>query len=388
MTDAVASQGEPCYSSDELAAALPAAAYLDAAHYRREAESIFFRDWFCVGRTEQLPDAGDYLHVQVAGERVLIVRDRNLDLAAFFNVCSHRGAELVSTAPEPAACGGRSGRFAGGAMRCPYHAWTYEFDGCLRGAPFLEFTDSRPRERYALRRIPLATWGGFLWVNVAGADGPLAQTLEQQLAVVAAKVVRYPLDDLRIGRRLVYDVAANWKVLAENYNECYHCGPVHPELCQIVPLFRRAGGAGLDWAEGIPHRPGAWTFTASGTSTRAPFPGLNEKERDHHKGEIVYPNLWISLAAEHVAAFMLFPRGPAATQVICDFLFHRDEVTKPGFDPSDVVDFWDVVNRQDWAVCESVQRGMASRGFRGGLYAPMEDASVDIRRYLAQRMGT
>lgn len=387
MTDVTESPDEPIYSSDDLGAALPAAAYLDAALHRREAEAIFFREWFCVGRAEQLPEPGDFLHVHVAGERVLVVRDRDGGLAAFFNVCSHRGAELVSAAPEPDACGGRSGRFAGGALRCPYHAWTYELDGRLRGAPFLEFTERRARERFSLRSIPVAQWGGFVWINVAGADAPPARTLDEQVAAVAKKVARYPLADLRIGRRIVYEVAANWKVLAENYNECYHCGPVHPELCLVVPAFKRAGGAGLNWADGVPHRPGAWTFTATGTSSRPPFPGLNEKERDHHKGEIVYPNLWISLAAEHVAAFMLFPRGVAATQVVCDLLFHRDEVAKADFDPSDVADFWDVVNRQDWAVCESVQRGMASRGFRGGLYAPMEDASVDIRRYLAQHLG-
>lgn len=387
MTTTQQPVGDPVYSSDDLAVALPAAAYLDPVHYGREAEAIFHREWFCVGRTEQIAEAGDFLHVEIAGERVLVVRDRDGKIGAFFNVCAHRGAELVPDSPAPGACGGRSGRFSGGAVRCQYHAWTYELDGRLRGAPFLEFTKERPRERYSLRAMPVSEWAGFLWVNVAGADAPPARTLEDQVAAVAAKVVRYPLADLRIGHRIVYDVAANWKVLAENYNECYHCGPVHPELCQIVPAFKRAGGAGLDWADGVPHRPGAWTFTASGTSSRPPFPGLNEKERDHHKGEIVYPNLWLSLAAEHVAAFTLFPRGAGATQVVCDFLFHREEVAKTTFDPRDVVEFWDVVNRQDWAVCESVQRGMASRGFRGGLYAPMEDASVDVRRYLAQRLG-
>jgi len=379
MTDEV-----PVYSSDGLAEALPASAYLDEKHHRREIEQIFFREWFCVGREEQISETGDFLHVSVAGERVLVIRDRDNSIGAFFNVCSHRGAELVATAPQPDPEGGRCGRFAGSALRCPYHAWTYELDGALRGAPFLEFTASRPRERYSLRRIPTARWGGFIWLNIAGADVAPHTSIEQHVATVAAKVERYPLQDLRIGRRIVYDVQANWKLLAENYNECYHCGPVHPELCQLVPAFKRAGGAGLDWIDGIPHRPGAWTFTRSGTSTRPPFEGLNDKERDHHKGEIVYPNLWISLAAEHVAAFTLYPRSVSETQVVCDFLFHRDEVVKAGFDPGDVVEFWDVINRQDWAVCESVQRGISSRGFRQGLFAPMEDASADIRRYTAR----
>jgi len=376
---------EPLYSSDDLAPALPASAYLDPAHFAREREAIFFREWSCVGRAEQIPEPGDFLHVALAGERMLVVRDRGGEIGAFFNVCSHRGAELVSAEPGPDACGARSGHFPG-SIRCPYHTWTYELDGRLRGAPYIEFTDARPAAGFSLRSIPVEQWGGFIFVNVAGATTPPRQSLLQQLGEIAARTVRYPLADLRIAGRIVYDVAANWKVLAENYNECYHCGPVHPELCQLVPSFKRAGGAHLDWPEGIPHRAGAWTFTLSGTANRAPFPGLNEKEQTHHKGEIVYPNLWVSLAAEHVAAFTLYPLAAGATRIVNDFLFHKDEVAKPGFDPSDVSEFWDLVNKQDWGICESVQRGMASRGFRSGYYAPMEDASLDIRRYVADRL--
>ena len=156
-------------------------------------------------------------------------------------------------------------------------------------------------------------------------------------------------------------MAANWKVLAENYNECYHCGPVHPELCALIPAFRH-GGAGLEWEAGVPHREGAWTLTTTGTSARAPFPGLDDAERTRHKGELVYPNLLLSLAAEHVAAYSLRPRGPARTTVLCDLLFHPHEIASGRFDPSDAAELWDLVNRQDWAICESVQRGMSSRG--------------------------
>ena len=198
---------------------------------------------------------------------------------------------------------------------------------------------------------------------------------------------RYDLASLRRGAQLTYEVAANWKVLAENYNECYHCGTLHPELCEIVPDFRRAGGAALDWERGIPQREGTWTFTASGTTDRRPLPGLDADERVRHKGELLYPNLFLSLCADHAAAYTLVPRGPGATTVVCDFLFHPDEIARPSFDPSDAVSFWDVVNRQDWSICESVQRGMGSRAFTGGWFAPMEDQSLDIRRWYDARMS-
>jgi Rieske 2Fe-2S family protein len=154
-----------------------------------------------------------------------------------------------------------------------------------------------------------------------------------------------------------------------------------------VPAFKQQGGAGLDWERGVPHREGATTFTFTGTTARDPLPGLNEDERTRHKGELVYPNLMLSLSADHAAAFRLRPKSPGRTIVECDFLFHPDEVGKAGFDPSDVVRFWDLVNRQDWRICESVQLGMASRPFGFGYYAPMEDLSLDIRRYVGERLG-
>ena len=134
--------------------------------------------------------------------------------------------------------------------------------------------------------------------------------------------------------------------------------------------------------------PGAFTFTRSGTTSRTPFPGLSATERVRHKGEIVYPNLFLSLSPDHVTAFRLEPQGPGQTRVVCEFLFHPDEIARPGFDPQDAVEFWDLINRQDWAICEQVQLGMRSRVHRFGYYAPMEDQSLDIRRYVSDRVGS
>jgi Rieske 2Fe-2S family protein len=188
------------------------------------------------------------------------------------------------------------------------------------------------------------------------------------------------------GVTLAYDVAANWKVIAENYNECYHCGPVHPELVRLVPAFG-GGGTGLEWDDGIPHREGAWTFTMSGTTNRSPLPGLSEAEKVRHKGELVYPNLMLSCSADHVAAFVLRPLAVDHTRIDCSLLFARDAMAADDFDPSDAGDFWDLVNKQDWAICESVQRGMSSRAYTHGWFAPMEDDSADIRRWLLPRLS-
>jgi phenylpropionate dioxygenase-like ring-hydroxylating dioxygenase large terminal subunit len=372
--------------AQELKPALAPHFYSSEEVFRLETARIFHNQWFCVGRAEQVPEKGDCLHVSVAGESVLVLRGRDNDLRAFYNVCRHRGSRLTRTAPLPdAAAPGtvNSGQMSGGAVVCPYHGWSYNFDGTLRAAPYVRFDEQCPKEGFSLVPVHLDTWGGFIFLNLAEEAAPL----REQLAVPARKLARYPLADLRRGGQIVYDVRANWKILMENYNECYHCGPVHPELCALVPAFRERGGAGLDWDDGIPHRAGAWTFTTTGTSKRAPFPGLTDKEKTHHKGEIAYPNLLLSVAAEHVAAFMIWPKAPDLTRIACEFLFHVSEIGKPDFDPRDAVDFWDVVNRQDWGICEGVQEGMRSRGFRGAFYAPMEDPSLDIRRYLEKHLG-
>jgi Rieske 2Fe-2S family protein len=162
---------------------------------------------------------------------------------------------------------------------------------------------------------------------------------------------------------------------------------VHPELCAVVPAFRASGGGALDWSRGIAHRDGAYTFTHSGTTTRRPFPGLNEDERTRHKGEVIYPNLFVSLACDHVAAFILEPRGPERTDITCHFLFEPEAMAQGDYDPHDTVEFWDITNRQDWNICESVQRGMHSRVHTHGYYAPMEDFNLDIRRYVTERLG-
>ncbi len=373
-----------------LEATLPRAFYFSDEIYAREKEHIFFSEWFCAGREEQIPNPGDYLLLEVAGERIVVVRTKNGELRAHFNTCRHRGCQLVlheSAEPSATSGAGPLGTFPG-AIRCPYHAWTYTLEGDLRTAPYIGDDAGFHKEEFSLHATGIQTWGGFFFLNLTP-DKALARgyDLAAQLGPIPERVKRYPLANLRTAQRSVYEVQANWKVLLENYNECYHCAGVHPELCDIVPSFKKQGGGYLDWARGIPHKDGAFTFTFSGTTSRAPFPGLNEDEKIRHKGELIYPNFMLSLAAEHVAAFTLWPRTPTHTTIACDFLFHPSEMAKPDFDPSDAIEFWDLVNRQDWRICEGVQRGMQSKVFEFGYYAPMESMSLDIRNYIRERLG-
>ncbi len=167
--------------------------------------------------------------LDVAGESVIVVRGDE-GLHAHLNLCRHRGSRLL--------CGEGNVR---GAIRCPYHSWAYALDGRLIASPFVAPEDVPPEAR-RLHRVGVEQWGGFVFVHLSPerAEGAGA-TLGAQLGEIPARLARYPLADLRIGRSLRYEVEANWKVILENYNECYHCAGVHPELCRLVPAFRATG---------------------------------------------------------------------------------------------------------------------------------------------------
>jgi phenylpropionate dioxygenase-like ring-hydroxylating dioxygenase large terminal subunit len=357
-----------------LEPALPREMYVDEAAWATEREVALFGQWYCLGRRDDLGlDAPSrVLTVAVVGESVLVSSDENGVLHAAYNVCRHRGSQVRPVDGEGAgvAC-------AASALRCPYHSWTYGLDGRLLKAPHTDLVpDDHPD--FSLHPVAVEAWGGFVFVHLTPEDAtPLNDAVDRVSTVLA----NYGLERLSTGATLTYDVAANYKVLLENYNECYHCGPVHPELCRLVPAFA-GGGGDLTWDDGVPQRDGTWTFTLSGTTDRSPLPGLSEAERTRHKGDLVYPNLLVSASADHVAAFALHPRAVDRTEVVCTLLFDPGEVASARFDPSDAVELWDLVNRQDWAVCESVQRGMSSRAYRQGWFAAMEDDSLDIRRWL------
>jgi len=374
-----------------LQPALPRHHYVEPASWEVERRSVLTSSWICVGRRTGLELTGpDRLAVvEVLGESVLLttgpdagpdaVPGSNPRLFAHANVCRHRGAQVI-----PHESGDPPTPSSARALRCGYHSWTYGCDGRLLRAPFSEQVAGFDRDAFGLYSVGVGTWGGFVFVCLRPEGAP---TLAEELGAIPDRTTRYPLATLIPAWHASYDVRANWKVIAENYNECYHCAGVHPELTRLVPDFGRGGlgadGTGLDWEAGIGHRDGAWTFSFSGDSPRTPFPDLSPAESVRHKGELVYPNLLLSLSAEHAAAFVLTPIAADRTLIDVDLLVAPGQVDR---DIEDCAGFWDLVNRQDWAVCESVQRGMSSSFYQQGWYAPMEDASLDIRRWLLPRL--
>ena len=366
---------------------LPSSWYLNENIFKLEREHIFLKEWYCVGRDEEWPGVGDHKVLDILGESIILLRNKEGILKAFYNVCVHRGARLCMSEGskiDEEAVSVKGGVINGKIIMCPYHAWSYDLDGKLINAPHMKAEMGFDSEKISLHPVLVESFAGFVFVNMTPETAP---SFENQIKSLKDNFSRYPMEELLIGKTIQYEVDANWKVICENYNECYHCGPVHPELCQVVPAFRENGAADLDWERGVPHREGADTFTMTGTTKRRAFPGLNEDEKVRHKGDLLYPNVFLCMAKDHVAIFILKPISANRTLIDCHFLFEPYELEKPDFDGSDVIDFWHLVNRQDWGICERVQLGMTARVHKQGIFSPMEDWNLDIRKYVSDRIG-
>jgi Rieske 2Fe-2S family protein len=349
---------------------LPGRYYHEPAIYAAEQECIFSRSWICAGHASQVATPGDFRAVDVGDENVLIVRGRDGELRAFLNFCRHRCSRHI-TAVEG---------HADGALRCRYHAWTYGLDGRLIGVPNMAGTDF-DRSAFGLIPVHLAVWHGLIFVNVAEEEpeslAGLARAELLQRFGEAETFARYDLADLRVARTIAYEVRGNWKLAVENFMECYHCGPMHPELCELLPGFR--GGAAYQQGVGTAFADGVEGFTLTGKASRPPLPSITADDARRYYGLVLLPNVFLNLLPDHVVLHTLWPQGPDRTRIVCDWLFHPDVIAQPGFDPRDAVELFDIVNRQDWEVCELAQASMRSRASRaGGVFVPIE---AHIRRF-------
>ena len=359
----------------EEATTLPGRYYHDPAILQEEMRRIFTQMWVCVGREQDVARPGDFLTRSIGKESILVTRDATGQARAFHNVCRHRGSRLLD-----ARCGEGLTR-----IQCPYHAWTYDLDGTLKGAPHMDEVRDFDAREYPLRPVRLAGWSGFLFVTLS----PDTPPLEEHLGTMAHYFDRYRMETLRLGKRIAYDVASNWKILCENYSECYHCFLVHPELNRISHY--RSGEQALSNDATVGgymelREPEFSSMTVSGHTVRKPFPGIDAEDHRRIHYYIVYPNMFLSLHPDYVMTHLLWPLETGRTEIVCDFLFAGEEVSRPDFEPSDAVDFWDTTNRQDWAVCERAQMGTQSSSYDRGRLSSLEWMTHIFDRFVADRL--
>src|SRR6266581_8433202 len=363
---------------------LPQRCFVSPEIFAEELQKIFATNWVLVGHQSQLAEPGDYFLAEVAGESLIIAKDQRSTIRAFYNVCRHRGARL---------CEEQNGHTA--AIQCSYHAWTYALDGRLIGAPHMDETPGFNKAEYPLKPARLGLWEGFIFVNLA--DSPIR--LEEWFAPLTGKFSRWNLGALRSAKRIEYDVRANWKLMFQNYSECYHCLGVHPELSKISPhdssendltdgpflggFMRIAKGrsltiSGKACALGIADSSRA--HDGAPARNRNPSQEIeNDYDHEHEqdgKNRVFYysifPNMLLSLHPDYVMVHQLRPESPERTVILCDWFFQPEAFRREDFKPDDAIEFWDMINKQDWHVCELSQQGIASRAYKPGPYSPRE----------------
>jgi Rieske 2Fe-2S family protein len=355
------------------ATTLPQRYFISPEVFAEEQAAIFSAQWVLVGHQSQIAKPGDYFVPDVAGESLIIARDREGTIRGFYNVCRHRGTRL---------CEEQSGHSS--TIQCPYHAWTYGLDGRLIGVPHMESVPGFDKADYSLHTVNLAVWQGFIFVNLA--DDPMP--LEKWFAPLAGKFSQWNMPQLRSARRIEYDVRANWKLMFENYSECYHCPGVHPMLSKVSPY----DSAENDLTEG-PFLGGFMkvnkgkSLTMSGNACALSVGDGNDLQHVFYYS--IFPNMLLSMHPEYVMVHQLWPQSPERTLILCDWFFHPDAAvaTDPGYNPDDAIEFWDMTNKQDWHVCELSQQGIASRAYQPGPYSPRESIPAAWDREYLRYLG-
>jgi phenylpropionate dioxygenase-like ring-hydroxylating dioxygenase large terminal subunit len=372
--------------------------FVSSEIFAEELQKIFAANWVLVGHQSQLAKPGDYFLGKVAGESLIVTKDQRSTIRAFYNVCRHRGARLREEQNGHAT-----------AIQCPYHAWTYALDGRLRGSPHMDETPGFNKAEYSLKPARLGLWEGFIFLNL----GDASASLEKWFEALSGKFSSWNLAALHSAKRIEYDVRANWKLIFENYSECYHCLGVHPELSKISPY----DSAENDLIEG-PFLGGFMrinkgkSLTMSGNTcalgitdssrARDHAPARNRNpsqkiENDYnHEPEqeeknrvfyySIFPNMLLSLHPDYVMVHRLEPQSPERTLIFCDWFFNAEAFKRTDFDPEDAVQFWDMVNKQDWHVCELSQRGISSRAYEPGPYSARESIPAAWDQYYLRMM--
>lgn len=372
------------YSNDRAATdvssrTLPAGYYTSADYFARESERLFRRMWMFAGRADDVPEPGSYVVRRFGTTNALIVRDEAGALRAFHNVCRHRGTLL---------CAQPAGQVRG-HLQCAYHAWTYRLDGALHKAPHMEKVEGFRTEDWPLVPIALDVWEGNLFLYLGAESLAEAPPLAAHLDGMDATFANWRMGELRTVATRHYELRANWKLVIANYHECLHCPIAHPQLSRLShylsgdnePPHPTWLGASMDLL------PGHSTLSTAEVPRRAALPGLDEAQKTRVYYYALLPSLLLNPHPDYVVTFQISPLGPDRTDITCHWLMHPDEIARPGFDPGDAVEFWDLTNQQDWQLSDLAQAGISSAGYRPGPYSNREELLIAFDRWVIERVG-
>lgn len=340
-----------------------------------ESRRVFDTHWICVGRESDLDPQSNCLPVELDNHLLLLVRNKAGDIKCFHNICRHRGSRLVDE---------NNCSKVGGKIVCPYHAWAYDRDGSLVSSPNMADVGAFDSSEYGLKPVSCRVWNGFVWIRIRG---ELDFDLHfQQLDTLVAP---WGIGDLQTHATIEYVVNANWKLIFQNYNECYHCPSVHPALNRLTPYKNSTNDLEAGPILGGPMQlaDDALTMSMDGAAVGTILPGLSPQQSRIVAYYTLYPTMFLSVHPDYVLVHRLERWAVDQTRVVCEFLFHPESLQAAGFSADRAIEFWDMTNRQDWRVCESTQEGMSADGYEPGPYSPLESVVAAFDRHHQQTMG-
>lgn len=340
-----------------------------------ETDRIFNREWVCVGRVSELDSQSQSLPIEIENHLLIVIRNDAGQLNCFHNICRHRGSQLV----DEYNCSD-----VGKKLVCPYHAWSYDRDGELVSAPNMNEVDSFDRSKFGLRSVACREWEGFIWINIDG-----RKDFDTHMNEFSKRVAPWTMSELRTHMSIEYVVSANWKLIFQNYSECYHCPTVHPMLNRLTPYKASSNEiqAGPILGGPMSLADQAKTMSMDGKLAADVLPGLSEEQARTVSYFTLFPTMFISQHPDYVLTHRLERWSTDQTRVVCEFLFHPEALEKPSFSPDGAIEFWDMTNRQDWKVCELAQAGMSADGYVPGPYSNLESIVAAFDKHYTKVMS-
>jgi len=357
---------------------LPGKYYHSPEIYQEEAEKIFYKSWLFACREEEIASPGDYKLIQIVDESIIVVRDKNNAIHAHFNVCRHRGTQLCS---EPA------GTFKSKNIMCPYHAWTYGLDGQLISAPLMQEGHGFQKSDCNLHQAGVYVWEGFVFINLAKTPEPF----EKQMGALIGRFSDWKLSELRIARTIRYELNCNWKLILQNYQECYHCPGVHPLLTKLTPVQSArhdvSSGAVIGGFMDLNKERGSMTM--NGEAAAPPICNVSGDDLQRIYYYSVFPSMLLTPHPDFVMYHHITPVGTEKIVNECFWLFRPEVINDPNAQAgiNSAVEFWDLTNKQDWMVCEQMQIGTRSIRFDRGYYSGREDILHQLDQEVLKALG-
>jgi len=355
--------------------------YTDPAVFQADLARIWYKYWVYVGHASQIPHPGAFFTTSIGDEPIVIIRDDDRQVRALVNVCRHRGS-LVCNEP--------SGTVK--KLVCPYHQWVYNLDGSLRAAKLMP--ETLDKSQFGMFSLPVRVLEGFIFVSLA--ENP--PDFDSVMELYRPHMAMYDLPHTKIAFSTTYAVQANWKLIAENFRECYHCGVGHQEYCSVIiganldagrekarqvreESYRRWAGKGIPttrslfdssdvwyYHERYPYQPGFTTMSRDGKPLAPPLGQL--EDIDVGVWSIVqYPNFWLDVNHDYAWVMHLNPVSATETNVTASWLVRAGAVEGQDYDLERLMWFWKTTAEQDWQLCQDNQAGVNSRFYRPGPYS-------------------